>query len=133
MSFNRLMNKQTVIYLYHEIILCNQKEESIYFCLCWVFVALRGFSLVGSGGFSLWCIGFSLPRLLLLQSTSSRHLGFSIAACRLSSCVSGAQLFCGMWDLPGTGIKPMSPALAGRFFTSESPGKSQEDSIDAAT
>ena len=30
-----------------------------------------------------------------------------------------------MWDLPGPGIKPMSPALAGRFFTTESPGKPQ--------
>jgi len=26
-------------------------------------------------------------------------------------------------DLPDPGIKPMSPALAGGFFTSESPGK----------
>jgi len=31
-----------------------------------------------------------------------------------------------MWDLPGPGIKPMSPALAGRFFTTEPPGKPQE-------
>ena len=28
-----------------------------------------------------------------------------------------------MWDPPGPGIKPMSPALAGGFFTSEPPGK----------
>ena len=26
-------------------------------------------------------------------------------------------------NLPGPGIKPMSPALAGRFFTTEAPGK----------
>ena len=26
-------------------------------------------------------------------------------------------------DLPNPGIEPMSPALAGRFFTSEPPGK----------
>ena len=26
-------------------------------------------------------------------------------------------------DLPNPGIKPASPALAGRFFTTESPGK----------
>ena len=24
-----------------------------------------------------------------------------------------------MWDLPGQGIEPMSPALAGEFFTTE--------------
>ena len=29
----------------------------------------------------------------------------------------------GMWDLP-TGIKPVTPALAGRFFTTEPSGKS---------
>ena len=28
-----------------------------------------------------------------------------------------------MWDLPGLGIKPVSPALAGRFFITKPPGK----------
>ena len=28
-----------------------------------------------------------------------------------------------MWDLPRSGLEPMSPALAGRFFTIEPPGK----------
>ena len=28
-----------------------------------------------------------------------------------------------MWDLPGSGIKPMSPTLAGRSFTAEPPQK----------
>jgi len=28
-----------------------------------------------------------------------------------------------MWDPPGSGIEPTSPALAGRFFTTEPPGK----------
>ena len=28
-----------------------------------------------------------------------------------------------MWNLPGPGIKPVSPALAGRFFTTEPPRK----------
>ena len=28
-----------------------------------------------------------------------------------------------MWDLPRPGIEAMSPALAGRFFTTEPPGK----------
>ena len=28
-----------------------------------------------------------------------------------------------MWDLPGSGLKPMSPALAGRFLTTAPPGK----------
>ena len=29
-----------------------------------------------------------------------------------------------MWDLPGPGLEPVSPALAGRFLTTEPPGKS---------
>ena len=29
-----------------------------------------------------------------------------------------------MWDLPGPGIKPVSPALASRFLTTAPPGKS---------
>ena len=28
-----------------------------------------------------------------------------------------------MWDLPGSGIEPMSPVLTGGFFTTEPPGK----------
>ena len=44
--------------------------------------------------------------------------------CWLPSCGAGAQLFYSMSDLPGPGIEPMSPALAGRFFTTEPPEKS---------
>ena len=42
---------------------------------------------------------------------------------RLSSCRSRAQLLRGMWDLPGPGLEPVSPALAGRFSTTAPPGK----------
>ena len=28
-----------------------------------------------------------------------------------------------MWDLPGSGMEPVSPALTGGFFTTEPPGK----------
>ena len=31
-----------------------------------------------------------------------------------------------MWDLPRSGVEPVSPALAGRFFTIEPPGKPWE-------
>ena len=44
---------------------------------------------------------------------------------RLSNCVSRAQLFRGMWDLPRPGLEPVSPALAGRFSTTAPPGKTQ--------
>ena len=42
---------------------------------------------------------------------------------RFSSCGTRAYLLCGMWDLFRPGIKPVSPALAGRFFITEPPGK----------
>ena len=42
---------------------------------------------------------------------------------RLSSFGSRAQLLCGMWDPPRPGLKPVSPALAGRLSTTAPPGK----------
>ena len=42
---------------------------------------------------------------------------------RLSSCGSRAQLLRGMWDLPRPGLKPVSPASAGRLSTTAPPGK----------
>ena len=42
---------------------------------------------------------------------------------RLNSCGAWAQLLCSRWGLPGSGIEPMSLALAGRFSTTEPPGK----------
>ena len=101
-----------------------------FFWLHWVFIA-RGLSLVAeSGGYSsLRCAGFSLLWLLLLRSTGSKRAGFSSCGTRaldhrLNSCGARALLLRSMWDLPGPGIKPMSPALTGRFLTTAPPGKS---------
>ena len=44
---------------------------------------------------------------------------------RLSNCGSRAQSLRGMWDPPRPGLKPVSPALAGRFSTTAPPGKPQ--------
>ena len=59
-------------------------NKFVYFWLRWVFVAMRGVSLVAeSGGYSsLRCAGCSLRWLLLLQSTGSRHEGFSSCGAR---------------------------------------------------
>ena len=46
-----------------------------------------------------------------------------VVALGLSSCGSWAQLLCGMWDLPGPGLEPVSRALAGGFLTTAPPGK----------
>ena len=42
---------------------------------------------------------------------------------RLSNCGSRAESLRGMWDPPRPGLEPVSPALAGRFSTTEPPGK----------
>ena len=90
-----------------------------YLWLRWVFIAVRRLSLVvvSGGSSSLQCTGFSLQWLLLLRSMGSRYTGFN-------SCGPRTQLLCSMWDLPGPGLEPVSPALAGGFLTTAPPGKS---------
>ena len=41
----------------------------------------------------------------------------------LCGCGALAKLLCDTWDLPGLGIEPMSPALAGGFLITRSPRK----------
>ena len=73
---------------------------------------------------------FSLQWLLLLWSTSSRHTGFSSCGSQallhmLNTCGARVYLLHSMWDLPRPGVKPVSPALASGFFTTEPQGKLQ--------
>ena len=101
-----------------------------YFWLRQVFAAAHGFSLVAASGAysSLPCTGFSLQWLLLLRSMGSRRelscCGLPALEHRLCSYGAWAQLLRGMWDLPGPGLEPVSPALAGGFLTTAPPGKS---------
>ena len=94
-------------------------------CCAWAF------SSCSEGGYSsLWCTDFSLRWLLFLWSVGSRHAGFSSCGSRalegkLSSCGTWALLLRSMWDLPGPGLEPVSPALAGEFLTTAPPGKSK--------
>ena len=41
---------------------------------------------------------------------------------RLNSCGPWALLLCSMWNLPGPGIEPVSPTLAGEFLSTAPPG-----------
>ena len=104
----------------------------IFLFVCFLAASLLrvGFLLVAAstGYSSLQCAGFSLRWLLLLQSTGSRHAGFSSCGSwalerRLSSCGAQAQLLRGMWDLHRRALEPVSPALAGGFLTTAPPGK----------
>ena len=72
-----------------------------YFWLCWVFVSVRGLSLVAASGghSSSQCAGLSLSRPLLLRSTGSRRAG-SVAVAHGPSCSAA----CGI--LPDQGSNP---------------------------
>ena len=69
------------------------------------------------------CSGFSCCGARALGARASVVVALGLSSCgsralehRLGSCGTQALLFRGMWDLPGPGLKPMSPALAGGFF-----------------
>ena len=86
-----------------------------------------GFALVRAGGAALsQSAGCPLCCVLLVRSTASvvevlrlQRPG-SIAVVHSRSGLSCPR---GLWDLPRPGIKPVSPTLAGGFFTIEPPGK----------
>ena len=107
----------------------------IYFWLYWVFIAVWAFSscreqrLFSSCALqashcngSPWCwpqalghAGFSNCGLSNYSSQALEH--------RLSHCGTWAYLLHSMWDVPQPGIKPISLALASKFFTIEPWGK----------
>ena len=93
-----------------------------------------GFSLVAArGGYSLAVLGFLAAASLIVEHGPQgvrlqylQYMGSVVVVQtqhRLNSCGARAQLLLGRWDLPGPGIEPVSPALAGGFFTTEPPGK----------
>ena len=65
--------------------------------------------------------GFSCCVAWALAGAGFSGCGSRALQHRLNSCDVGPQLFHGIpqRDLLGSGIKPVSPALAGRFFTTE--------------
>ena len=66
----------------------------LFIWVCWVFVSVRGLSLVvASGGHSSSrCVGLSLSRPLLLRSTGSRHAGSVVVAHGLN-CSTACGIF----------------------------------------
>ena len=101
---------------------CNlATKEHIYVCVCiWAALDLcccaQAFSSSGSPGLS------PAAGLRLLAAVTSPY-GLGSREGGLSSCSAGAWLSCVVWDLPGPGIEPASPALAGSFLTTRPPGK----------
>ena len=85
----------------------------IYFWLHWVFVVAHGFSLVEvSGGYSLlWCVGFSLLWLLLLQRAGCRRVVFSSCG---SQALGHRHSNCGMslvapWHVGSSPTRDQTP------------------------
>ena len=115
----------TALFIYLLIYLFTYLFLAVLGLHCCVWLSVVAASGVYS---SLWYAGFSFRWLLLLQSTGSRRAGFSNCGTqalerRLSSCGMWAYLLHGVWDLPGPGLEPMSPALAAGFLTTTPPEK----------
>ena len=78
----------------------------------------------------LQCVDFSLWGLLLLGRPFSRCVDFGSCSSqalehRLSSCGPWASLLRSTWSLPGSGIKPMSLALARGLLSTAPLGNSE--------
>ena len=87
-----------------------------------------GFSLVVSGGYALVavCGGFSCCRRWALRHAQAQQLWLldPRAQAQQQWHVGLARAWLrSMRDRPETEVEPVSPALAGRFFTTEPPGK----------
>ena len=109
------------------------KQASVdHFKIYYLFIfGCEDFSRVAaSGGRCLGSVfGPSLRWRLLLGSRGSGASGFCGHGSRgvehrFNSCGPWARLLQGMWDLPGLGVKVMSPSLAGGLLTTGPPGQS---------
>ena len=95
---------------------------SIYLAVLGLHCCAWAFSSCGERGL-LFIVVASLVTEHGLQAHGLSSCGAQALQRRLSRCGTQAQLLRGMWYLPGPGLEPMSPALAGRFLTTAPPGK----------
>ena len=86
------------------------------------------------------CGGFSCCRAQALGAQASVVVARGLSSCglwalerRFSSCGAWAQLLRGVWDLPGPGLEPVSPTLAGGVLTTVPPGKSPKWIFEVST
>ena len=130
-------------HVFWQFILNSYAQNTFSFCILFIFIFGCAWSsllcrLVSSCEWGL--LSIAVHRLLIavaslvaehgLQNTwASVVVAHELSSCstwalehRLNSLGSWAQLLCSMWDLPRSGPEPMSPGLAGRFFTTEPPG-----------
>lgn len=115
-----------------EEVSCDSGLSFLLICVHCIYLFSAVLGLPRRAGFSLVAVsgvqggGLSSRWLLWVWSTGSRAPGFRVAAHDLSSWGSwalehrlrsggaGASLPRGLWHLPGAGMEPASPALAGQ-------------------
>ena len=85
-----------------------------------LFIAARASHCSGFFCCGAWALG---AQASVVVARGLRSCGSGALECRLSSCGTRAYLLRSMWDLPGPGLEPMSPALAGVFLTTAPPGE----------
>ena len=85
-----------------------------YLWVCWVFVSVRGLSLVAASGghSSSWCAGLSLSRPLLLRSTGSRRAG-SVIVAHGPSCSAAYGIFPARTRVPCIGRQILNHCTTG--------------------
>ena len=108
-------------------------------CCAWAFLWLqRAGATLHCSARASHCSGFPCGAwaLAMWASVVVAHglssCGSWALECRLSSCGSWASLLRGMWDLPGPGLEPVFPALAGRFLNTVPPGKPSSNVLSLA-
>ena len=104
-----------------------------------IYFGCIGSSLLRVGFLQLWragatlrcsaqashCSGFSFCGARALGRVGFSSCGSRALEHRLSSCGPRAYVLRSLWNLPGPGLEPVSPALAGGFLTTAPPGKSR--------
>ena len=100
-----------IIYLILAVLVFVAAQVFLFIVVCGLLVT----SGRGAQALGVQALGVVARRFRSCGSWALEH--------RVSSCGVQAEMPRGMWDLPDPGEEPMSPALAGEFFTTEPPGK----------
>ena len=93
-------------------------------CCAWLFSGCSEWgATLRCGAWASHCSGFSCCGARALGSWASVVVAHRLSSCgsralehSLNSCGTRAEFLRGMWDLPGAGLAPVSPALTGGFF-----------------
>ena len=100
----------SLVLLLQRSILCLKKKWAVYLFYILEFKLGNNFSLIEC----YKIVHLNLKIKLIYSLFIFNYFIYLL----IFDCV-GSLLLCGMWNLPRSGTEPMSPALAGRFFTTE--------------